>query len=95
MAKAILVIDEMPNCCNECEFRVYVNDGDLYCKRKNKLVQNNAFFEQNIPKPSWCPLRPMPERRLVHYTDPLFGEVENIANIGYNKCVDEIEGETE
>ena len=41
-----------------------------------------------------CELKPMPERKEVHYTDPLFGEVENLTNLGYNKCLDDL-GETE
>ena len=39
-------------------------------------------------------IRPLPERKEVHYTHPLFGEVENLTNIGYNKCLDDL-GETE
>lgn len=33
----------------------------------------------------------LPEKRPVHYNDEIFGEVENLTNIGWNKCVEELE----
>ena len=90
--KAILILDE-PIDCNECPLH------DLSSMKGDKLcmAHNMKWIEtQNEgKKPEWCPLRPFPERKEVRYTDPLFGEVENLTNIGYNKCLDEILGETE
>ena len=79
--KAILVID-VPENCSEC-----LCEQNGICLAKSDAVES-------IDRPSWCPLRPMPERKEVHYTHPLFGEVENLTNIGYNKCLDDL-GETE
>lgn len=83
--KAILVID-MPKNCNDCALN-YDNQNCLGIE-----VFTKVSIEDD--RPSWCPLKPMPERKEVHYTDPLFGEVENLTNIGYNKCLDDL-GETE
>lgn len=38
------------------------------------------------------PLRPLPERKPVHYIDNIFGELVNYTNMGYNDCLDEITG---
>lgn len=45
--KAILVIDKMPNSCDECEVRC-----DGYTAKE--------YSEKSIKRPSWCPLKPMP-----------------------------------
>jgi len=83
--KAILVID-MPETCYYCP--CYTTEYGDFCQASNKELKSTEI-------PAWCPLRPLPERKEVHYTDSLFGEVENLTNIGYNKCLDEIIGETE
>lgn len=92
--KAILLID-MPNNCYNCQYCRF--DARKYnlrgCVLTDTDVQDGTI---DIRKEvhSCCPLKPMPERKEVHYTDPLFGEVENLTNIGYNKCLDDL-GETE
>lgn len=89
--KAMLVIDmDMPSRCGECKFR----SPELNpCEELMWLCKLKDDFIDRRTRPNWCPLRPMPERKEVHYTDPLFGEVENLTNIGYNKCLDEVVGE--
>ena len=81
--KAILVID-MPTNCNECTLLNYEYGCPII----------GATGDRSKGRSVVCPLKPMPERKEVHYTDPLFGEVENLTNIGYNKCLDDL-GETE
>lgn len=80
--KAILVID-MPKNCAKCKL--------LYLQGIGEAICNAVDWEE---RPSWCPLKPLPKKRPVHYNDEIFGEVENLTNIGWNKCVEEIENES-
>ena len=89
--KAILVIS-MPKSCEKCDYRFIGNDNSSYCGLTKTFMNRKTDVTKEIDV--CCPLRPMPERKEVHYTDPLFGEVENLTNIGYNKCLDDL-GETE
>lgn len=78
MPKAILVFDKMPNSCNECEVRCTGYTAKDYA-------------EKGIKRPSWCPLRPLPNK---WYDDGSTSFAMGIAR-GFNKCLDEITGETE
>lgn len=86
MDKAILVID-MPSCCYECplceSLEVLPSVEEYYC-----TVENNDVDRRN--KPNWCPLKPMPKKKLPYITSSNhligFGE-------GYNACIDEILGD--
>lgn len=46
MKEAILVIDKMPNSCDECEVRC-----DGYTAKE--------YSEKAIKRPTWCPLKPL------------------------------------
>ena len=46
--KAILVIDKMPNSCDECEV-------------KCTGYTAKEYAEKGIKRSSWCPLKPIPE----------------------------------
>lgn len=48
-SKAILVLDKMPNSCEECEVRC-----DGYSAKE--------YAQRTIIKPNWCPLRPLPQK---------------------------------
>ena len=50
--KAILVID-IPNYCLDCPC---YNKSKLYCQ-----VMNEMFTDEISNKPSWCPLKPLPQ----------------------------------
>lgn len=91
--KAILVID-MPQTCEECKLKYFdVGDDAYWGINVERCIFDNSEIEHK-ERAYDCPLRPMPERKEVYYTDPLFGEIENLTNIGYNKCLDDL-GETE
>ncbi len=83
--KEILVIDA-PNNCSECpcchenecgnQYKGYVGD----------------YVGWNSGRPSWCSLKPLPDKKPVSYHDDLYGDVEkNFTNIGWNNCLEEIE----
>ena len=75
--KSILIIDT-PNDCYDCP---------CYYEERNKCEVIFKNVDDDIEKPSWCPLRPLPERMSWGHS------MEWID--GYNACLDEITGETE
>ena len=89
--KAILVIDYTPSSCLECpcidvEFRV--------CKAHEGYEEPSIYR-----RPDWCPLRPLPTKKVPVF-DPNHCDIEKEILIiheidGYNRCLDEIMGETE
>ena len=80
--KALIVID-MPKVCGECRASFC---GDVwYCYAGE---YRRPLFTENIQeKPSWRPLRPMPEQMSWGHTADYID--------GYNACLEEILGETE
>lgn len=81
--KAILVID-MPEGCNKCEFGLHQETNINYCK-----VLERYNYNDNT-KLIRCPLQPMPEKRENHrdMSTYEFGEVD-----GWNAYIDRILGE--
>ncbi|MDO4749161.1 MAG: hypothetical protein Q4A12_08320 [Eubacteriales bacterium] len=83
--KSALVIDT-PESCYECKLAIDTCHGTI----PNKEWHNK--------KPTWCPLKPLPKRKLVleHIKN---GSVLNAKEIyeadGWNACLKEITGETE
>ena len=78
--KAVLVI-ETPRYCYECPCLNKEND---YCQVNGKNV--------NTGIPSWCPLRPLPEKKTTKYpiwADRSYDDFDK----GYNACLKEITGE--
>ena len=87
--KAILVVD-MPSDCNHCQFADFSN-GQWECNQhKGGRIAESMKISST---PSWCPLKPMPQKQ---ETDWARGVATNEAYIdGWNDCLDEITGETE
>lgn len=89
--KAILVIDT-PNNCSECPC---CNGNECGNEHKGYV---DGHLEWNSGRPSWCQLKPMPEKietpkiiqEQIDGWFKLAGEY-----IGYNRCIDEILGEEE
>lgn len=58
MPKAILIMDDMPECCADCPCSFFERDNpilNLICG----VTQEDAY---NVGKPDWCPLRELPEK---------------------------------
>lgn len=53
MSKAILVMDDIPVICAECNF-AEIKGNNLYCIARLKMCYNS--------KPSWCPLKELPRK---------------------------------
>ena len=82
--KGILVID-IPTNCNECAVKC-----DGYTAKQ--------YAEKGITRPSWCPLRPLPNKLDANDWHRMFGgtyKEREAKGYGYNACLDEILGETE
>ncbi len=86
--KAVFILDHMPAGCSECQFREAFG-GYSECGLNRHILP----FDLGInAKPSWCPLRPLPQRKETDGHEPfeVFMHRE-----GWNECIDAITGETE
>ena len=81
MGKAILVIDE-PTCCDDCPL-MFENDCGVM-----QIHMQLEYGELYYPKPSWCPLKPMPKE-----LEPGISEKYVDYCQGFNDCISEILGE--
>ena len=50
MNKGIIVVDDIPVICAECE-RAEIWSYKLYCLEEDRVINNS--------KPDWCPIKPM------------------------------------
>ena len=84
MAKAMLIMD-MPKYCNDC---VMVIDSFGYCQAKQEDIPNYKFGSDCNKKPTWCPLREVPQKKDAKYHP---GRNPYVTQ-GYNACIDELLG---
>ena len=56
MSKAVLVLDEMPECCVKCRLSIY--NGEVRCTAVHKHAKP---IDDIRTKPDWCPLREVVE----------------------------------
>lgn len=95
MAKAILVIDEMPASCGECQLYdpSYLDcegaDMSLYYQMPKDVKRQLANAEDVQYKPNWCPLKPVPTK----YNTEKEKYRSKWLLMGYNMAIDEILGE--
>lgn len=86
MSKAILVMD-MPECCADCPCSFFERSNPIL----NLICGPEGEDANNVGKPDWCPLRPMPERK---GTAGKRTEINKLMmNRGWNACIDAISGE--
>lgn len=86
MKKAVIVID-MPEHCDDCPFRVLW--AKYHCVVNSKFCGDEQGFYSSLTKPSWCPLRPLPEKWEIQ---PYNSQSRIDWKIGYNNCLDDIQG---
>ena len=88
MAKAVLIMDEMPEDCTMCKFW-NSKDNECYATGIEELSLNSEEA-----KPDWCPLRKLPERMEVcgTYNAAYYAKGGKMPSykIGWNACLDEI-----
>ena len=90
MVKGIIVLDKIPRTCQHirgnkeegCPF------GGMFCQICDTDVMEHVI---KGTKPDWCPIKEMPSRKQVpgcfFMMDEVYGK-----EIGFNDCLDEIEG---
>lgn len=96
MSKAVLVMD-MPESCGECPFCRGLNE----CKVKKYLVRDRLFTIFTVDaqimkggKPSWCPLRELPEKKETTYPQACYENSywTDEMKAGFNTCLNEMVG---
>lgn len=87
--KAILVVD-MPSKCESCPCSTINEEIGGEMVFTCDALPNKEITETNMTKrkPSWCPLKPMPQKKSHTYddVDTEYGIVE-----GWNECLEELE----
>ena len=98
MAKAILILKEMPNSCPQCPcIDVEENSyGDVIRAECGNQYKGDIseYLEWGNGRPSWCPLRPLPKKLKLRIQREWITDYDRY-EIGYNACLDDITGETE
>lgn len=88
MNKAILVIDEMPKCCNNCPCNYEDNHFNWRCG----ATKDYLYGEEEEKRPSWCPLKELPQRiyNIENYEGIAIPTQDDYTK-GFNDCLEEIE----
>lgn len=91
MSKSVLVMETPERGCISCPIgQNYSNCRitRIYCP----IAEETAFNEEAEAIPDWCPLKPLPEKKL--YTAPVsnYELQKNLLAEGWNQCIDEITG---
>lgn len=85
--EAILVINLMPKSCDECKFETEaLNCGKPMCVA---TPHRRERIEDDSTKPSWCPLKPLPD--CPDCPENISNDVAYI--LGWNDCIVEISKE--
>lgn len=90
MAKAVLIMDDMPECCADCCCGYFERDS----KELNLICGATGEDANNVGKPDWCPLRELPEKKVADKQlaiSPLTEGYLNEFEKGWNACRDVIE----
>ena len=82
MAKAVLIMDDMPECCADCCCGYFERDS----KELNLICGATGEDANNVGKPDWCPLRELPEKA----NHPDFCDNGRFDK-GWNACLDAID----
>ena len=89
MAKAMLIMD-MPNNCISCNLCLVGKDKhtkEFYWRCMIHPTKMITKDEGKNGKPTWCPLREVPQKKEIEFRD---SDITRIEKIGYNACIDEI-----
>lgn len=85
MSKCVLAMD-MPTLCHKCPLCTYHNV--WYCEAVNKKI---PYMTE---KPSWCPLREVPDKKEYYDEEVDYCDWEDGYKRGYNACIDKILGDS-
>lgn len=98
MSKSVLVIDTPENCygcpfgteyCGNLEYEGRCELAD--CLDYNVILMTEEHYDcESKSRPDWCPLKPLPKYKSIEKP----GEYEYGIQCGWNRCIDEIAGES-
>ena len=63
--KSMLIVDETPDVCIECPF---MRHGICYAYSGGRRMNDEEYFDCDETKPYWCPLKPIPEKKIEDVT---------------------------
>ncbi len=89
MVKAVLIMDDMPECCADCCCGYFERDS----KELNLICGATGEDANNVGKPDWCPLRELPEKKVADKRlaiSPLTEGYLKDFEKGWNACLDAI-----
>jgi hypothetical protein len=88
MSKAVLVLENMPNSCDECPLKSPLRGLGIThcCNLTESIIHLEEGFEKRLDN---CPLAELPAIKTPYGDVP--GNNKFIRNLGYNECLREIE----
>lgn len=86
MSEGIIILDEIPEKCDQCLVR---HPGLAYCLIARKSTSHSSTGKplDEKKRPGWCPIRPIPEKYKSNGIYPGFPE---LYRLGWNACIEEI-----
>ena len=89
MSDKALFVMNMPESCVDCQFCYEYHEGIEACCTFTREPSNDDMYrtikeDYCQDKPDWCPLKPVPEKKLV-----VLDSLDCYGN-GWNDCIDEI-----
>ena len=84
MSKAILILDEVPHCCEMC-YLCRIRTKGRYCVKTGKYDNNFGRVQKN------CPIKLLPKKKKDY--ESRISHVDDYYEKGWNDCIDEILGE--
>ena len=94
MAKAVLVMDDMPESCDMCDFvddmqPPRYGERTLYCSAPGIGEDVTDYVEC---RPDWCPLRELPEKKETVHPQECYENsyCTDEMKAGWNACLDRI-----
>ena len=91
MPKAILIMDDMPECCADCACSYFDRDS----KELNLICGATGEDANNVGKPDWCPLRELSEKKETVHPQKCYDNSywSDEMKAGWNACLEKITGE--
>lgn len=79
---------DMPESCRECP----LHERSIHFDKSLCVPMEKLYDKFVDKKPSWCPLREVPEKKEVCGKYPQADKIPASYKVGYNACIDEILG---
>lgn len=98
MSKSVLILDTPEN-CYDCQFCYELDEGvEACCSVMNDDEDKSLMKEIDCEdgycqgNPNWCPLKPLPEKKLYTAPERKHELQKDLFAVGWNTCIDKITG---